>query len=59
MTNNAKQIFRQGCCVGYKMALKKIKQDYQKGREDAIIDYLEAQEVVEESKSVLSKLFKS
>ena len=59
LTVKEKQIFRQGCCCGYKKAIKDLRQVYDKGREDAIFDFLNAQVEFDNDKTALHKMFKN
>ena len=43
LTPKEKSLFRQGCCAGYKKAIKQMKDLYEKGRSDAIMDFLDAE----------------
>lgn len=43
LTPKEKSLFRQGCCVGYRKAIKQMKDLYEKGRQDALMDFLDAE----------------
>jgi hypothetical protein len=53
-----KQAFRSGCTVGYRKAKADCKRVYEKGRVDALMDFLDSQTIAEEDSKALTELFK-
>ncbi len=56
LTPKEKSLFRQGCCAGYKKAIKQMKDLYEKGRADAIMDFLDAEEYKKEIVKMVERL---
>ena len=45
LTPKEKRLFRQGCIVGYRKAMKQMKDLYDRGRTDGLMDFLDSQEI--------------
>ena len=56
LTPREKSLFRQGCCAGYKKAIKQMKDLYEKGRVDALMDFIETQDYKKELVKMVEKL---
>lgn len=56
LTPKEKSMFRQGCCVGYKKAIKQMKDLYEKGRVDALMDFIETQDYKKDIVKMVERL---